>query len=113
MVAGGLILALGPETAPLCADTPAQPALPRGYAGSNACRVCHPDVWLNFYKNPHFKTLALHKTPPESTGCESCHGPGLAHISAHGDKSKIVAFSALAPAPQCTAIPGTIVFPRY
>lgn len=97
-IAASLALALGAGQALLRADTPAAPKLPPGYAGSTACRACHPDVWLNFYKNPHFKTLALHKSPPESTGCESCHGPGLAHIAAHGDKSKIVAFSSLAPA---------------
>ncbi|MFN7994476.1 MAG: DmsE family decaheme c-type cytochrome [Bryobacteraceae bacterium] len=93
----GLILAAGLNGSPLGADAPKQPPLPPGYAGSAACKTCHPDVWFNFYKNPHFKTLALSKAPPESTGCESCHGPGLAHIAGHGDKSKITAFSVLPP----------------
>ena len=68
------------------------------YAGSMVCKTCHPDVWLNFYKNPHFKSLASGTEEPENTGCESCHGPGGAHVAAHGDKTKIVAFSALKPA---------------
>lgn len=68
------------------------------YAGSEPCRVCHPAVWLNFPKNPHFKSLAAADPQPESAGCESCHGPGRAHIEARGGKATIVAFSELAPA---------------
>ena len=25
------------------------------YVGSEACKTCHADVWLNFYKNPHYQ----------------------------------------------------------
>jgi DmsE family decaheme c-type cytochrome len=67
------------------------------YAGSTACKTCHPDVWANFYKNPHFKSIASAKETPENTGCESCHGPGKAHIDAHGGKATIIAFSELGP----------------
>jgi DmsE family decaheme c-type cytochrome len=48
------------------------------YVGSNVCKTCHPDVWA-----------------PEYTGCESCHGPGKAHVDARGGKATIVAFSQL------------------
>lgn len=67
------------------------------YVGSEVCRKCHPDVWLNFYKNPHFKTIASGKEPPERTGCEGCHGPGRAHVQALGGKSTIGAFSEMTP----------------
>jgi DmsE family decaheme c-type cytochrome len=67
------------------------------FIGSESCKTCHPDVFAKFYKNPHFKTLALGKEPPEHTGCESCHGPGGAHVEAHGGKATIVAFSQLGP----------------
>ncbi|MCD6031482.1 MAG: hypothetical protein K0S78_3656, partial [Thermomicrobiales bacterium] len=68
------------------------------FVGSNACRTCHADVFLNFYKNPHFKSLASGKEPPERTGCESCHGPGKAHVEARGGKTTIPnAFSLMAP----------------
>jgi DmsE family decaheme c-type cytochrome len=60
-----------------------------GYVGSNACKTCHADVWLNFYKNPHFKSVASGDLPPSRTGCESCHGPGEAHVAAHGGKATI------------------------
>ena len=72
-------------------------AQPAGYVGSAVCRPCHPDVAVNFYKNPHAKSLASGKEPPERTGCESCHGPGKAHVEAKGGKATIVAFSELTP----------------
>ncbi|MCS6951568.1 MAG: DmsE family decaheme c-type cytochrome [Bryobacterales bacterium] len=67
------------------------------YVGSEVCRKCHPDVWLNFYKNPHYKTIASGKEPPERTGCEGCHGPGQAHVEALGGKHNIGAFSEMTP----------------
>ncbi len=75
----------------------AQPAASTsGYVGSNVCRSCHPDVWANFYKNPHYKSIASGQEPSDKTGCESCHGPGQAHVQARGGKSSIIAFSTLA-----------------
>jgi DmsE family decaheme c-type cytochrome len=68
------------------------------YIGSSVCKGCHPNVWLNFYKNPHYQSTADGTEPPALTGCEGCHGPGKAHVEGHGDKSKITAFSSLLPA---------------
>src|ERR1039457_1613192 len=67
------------------------------YVGSVVCKPCHSDVWFNFYKNPHFKSIAAGTLPPERTGCEGCHGPGKAHVEARGGKATIVAFSQLSP----------------
>src|SRR5947199_3418690 len=61
------------KPAPSAAPTPAGPG---GFVGSNACRICHADVFQNFFRNPHFKSLASGKDPPERTGCDGCHGPG-------------------------------------
>jgi len=66
---------------------------PADYVGSDACKTCHADVWLNFFKNPHYKSLASGKELPERTGCEGCHGPAGAHLAAHGGKATIRAFS--------------------
>jgi DmsE family decaheme c-type cytochrome len=68
-----------------------------GFVGSAACKTCHSDIWSTFYKNPHYKSIASGKEPPERTGCESCHGPGKAHVEARGGKATIIAFSELAP----------------
>jgi DmsE family decaheme c-type cytochrome len=76
----------GQQTA---APTPAPTANAAGYLGSNVCRTCHADVFQNFYKNPHFKSIASGKEPPEKTGCEGCHGPGKAHVEARGGKTTI------------------------
>src|SRR5713101_7646706 len=72
-------------------------ALAADYVGSNVCKTCHPDITSTFFKNPHYKSMASGKEAPENTGCESCHGPGKAHVEARGGKATLVAFSELAP----------------
>jgi len=70
-----------------------------GYVGSAVCQTCHPDVTLNFYKNPHYKSVASGKETAERTGCEGCHGPAAAHVAARGGKTTIPhAFSLMKPA---------------
>src|ERR1035438_7431113 len=68
------------------------------FTGSNACKTCHADVWMNFYKNPHYKSIASGKEPAEKTGCEGCHGPAHKRLEAHGGKTTIPrAFSLMNP----------------
>lgn len=81
-----------------------QTAAKNSYVGSAVCRTCHPDVWSTFYKNPHYKTIPLAAQKagggyehPDQVGCESCHGPGQAHVQARGGKTTIIAFSLLSP----------------
>lgn len=62
------------------------------------CRTCHPGEWQSFFKNPHIKTLENRTEETQVGVCESCHGPSKEHVASKGDKSKIVAFSELAPA---------------
>ncbi|HEY1337520.1 MAG TPA: DmsE family decaheme c-type cytochrome [Bryobacteraceae bacterium] len=89
----GFLFLLLTMSAPAQTQTaePAQtaPANAAGYVGSNVCRTCHADIWLNFYKNPHFKSIASGKAPPERTGCEGCHGPAKTHVKARGDKTTV------------------------
>src|SRR5437764_9177325 len=91
-----LPLLLAGQTAPNSATTAAQPGQNR-YVGSETCKTCHADVWLNFYKNPHYKSIASGKEAPERTGCEGCHGPGKAHVEARGGKANIRAYSEMQP----------------
>lgn len=68
------------------------------FVGSDVCKTCHVDIWTPFFKNPHFKSLAAGDAPPEKTGCESCHGPGKAHVEARGGKTTIPRAFSLMPA---------------
>src|SRR5438093_13426652 len=50
------------------------------YAGADACIACHSVHGDEFLKTMHAK--AAPKDAKYGTGCESCHGPGKAHIQA-------------------------------
>jgi len=76
-------------------DRPSPPPAVSGpsaqYVGSDTCKTCHEEVYKKqFEGTPHFKT-----TLKEGRGCESCHGPGSAHVEGGGDVSKIVRFQDL------------------
>ena len=93
-----LFVSLVPLLAQPQTPAPAAPPPGSGYAGSNACQTCHPDIWQSFFKNPHYKSIASGKEPPERTGCEGCHGPAQAHIEAGGGSDSIPrAFSVMTP----------------
>ena len=95
-----ILLLLAATSAALAQTKAVSPAPlnPAGFVGSNICKGCHADVWMNFYKNPHFKSVASGTEPPEKTGCEGCHGPGQAHLDAVGGKTTIPrAFSLMSP----------------
>jgi len=75
------------------------PAFAADYVGNDVCKNCHANIWSDFYKNPHFKSVASGKSAPENTGCEGCHGPGQAHVEADGGSDTIPnAFSKMSPA---------------
>ncbi len=72
--------------APAAAAAPATPAT--GYVGEETCLTCHEDQKKGYHGSPHART-ANPRTPAAKQGCESCHGPGQAHVDGGGDKTKI------------------------
>ena len=85
------------QTPPAPSQTPLLPTS-AGFVGSNACKTCHADLWSNFYRNPHFISVASGKEPTDKTGCEGCHGAAQKHVEARGGKTSIPrAFSLMQP----------------
>ncbi len=85
------ILALLPS--PARSGNPRQQAAPAqaGSINNEDCAVCHEDVVKAFDRNPH-AVLEKNKRLDMKNSCESCHGPGEAHASNDGDKTKIIGF---------------------
>jgi len=88
-----------PQQQPASAEPPSlswrAPAEGRAqdYVGAETCGACHPNQARQFANTVHAGAAAA--GAPFGTGCESCHGPGLAHIQAVGqagnDPSRIEA----------------------
>jgi DmsE family decaheme c-type cytochrome len=84
-------------SAQTAAAAPAQPApLPAGYAGSDVCVLCHTDQEDTLKGTAHAR--ANHpRSPAAAYGCESCHGPGQAHVDDDA-KGNIRKFAQMKPA---------------
>jgi predicted CXXCH cytochrome family protein len=67
------------------------------FAGSETCALCHADLAKNFSSNPHSELALMHGG--KGVTCESCHGPGQAHVASGGDPTKILQLSKM-PAKQ-------------
>ena len=91
--AGVLYAAGAKQQAAVAQNAPAPNAA--DFVGSDVCAACHADVAKKFSDNPHSK-LALRHNGTGAT-CESCHGPGKAHVESGGDVTKIVQLSKLSP----------------
>ncbi len=64
------------------------------YADTDVCKTCHQDIWeKHFAGTPHSALLK-----GDQHGCQSCHGPGQAHVDGGGDVTKIIRFETLSPA---------------
>ena len=59
------------------------------YVGTEVCITCHEDQNHRFKNTVMGKIMARPRTPLEARGCESCHGPGKAHVEAGGGKDSI------------------------
>ncbi|MEN8149239.1 MAG: cytochrome c3 family protein [Planctomycetota bacterium] len=65
--------------APQVEKAPAKKATAAKFTGEATCLVCHSD----YREYSHRPQVA------DALGCESCHGPGRAHVDARGDASLI------------------------
>jgi len=79
------------QPAPTQATTP-----PASYAGSDTCVVCHTDQESSLKGTKHAQAKNP-RAPAATTGCESCHGPGQAHVDDDA-KGHILKFGAMKPA---------------
>ena len=75
---------------------PAPPALPAGYVGSDTCVACHTAEEESLKGTPHGQAHNP-RSPAAAHGCESCHGPGQAHVDDE-QKGHIQKFTQMTPA---------------
>jgi DmsE family decaheme c-type cytochrome len=84
---------------PAPATTPPEPQADQsqsGYAGSDTCLTCHSDMEPTPQGSKHAQALDP-RTPAAKQGCESCHGPGQAHVDDDA-KGNILKFKQAPPA---------------
>ena len=72
--------AAGPSAVALAQD-------PTQYVGEAVCLTCHES---QKYDGTAHALKSNDRTPAATHGCESCHGPGKAHVDSGGDDTKIV-----------------------
>ena len=67
------------------------------YVGAETCKTCHEEMFTKLQLTPHSNLLKEGKKvgAVEWHGCESCHGPGSAHVEGGGDVTKIISFKNL------------------
>ena len=64
---------------------------PTEYVGAEVCATCHADLSRKFSTSPHSELALMHGG--KGVTCESCHGPGQAHVESGGDPTKILQLS--------------------
>ena len=74
---------------------PPNPPAAGGFAEAGACATCHEDVANALELTTHGKTER--KTWDGAALCESCHGPGAAHVEAGGGAGTIRNLKKLSP----------------
>jgi hypothetical protein len=78
----------GSKAAPAAAPATQQAVTAADFAGDDTCLTCHEEKSKGYHGSAHAR-VADPRTPAAGKGCESCHGPGQAHVEAGGDRTKI------------------------
>lgn len=81
------------QTSP--APQPAAPAANQQYVGEAKCLECHDEQRRGYEGSPHHR-VSDPRSPAAKQGCESCHGPGSAHVDDPA-ANPVRAFSRLPP----------------
>jgi DmsE family decaheme c-type cytochrome len=79
-----LVMAARAQTPPPSATPALAPTTPTAspFVGSEACGVCHEDIFKAFTKTPHHIVDGTDKKRGfDGRACESCHGPGAKHAA--------------------------------
>jgi len=92
---GVAVIAQAPPANQLHPATQKASTAHNGFAGDESCALCHSDVATKFAHNPHSALTLMHGRAGFT--CESCHGPGQAHVESGGDVTKIVQMGKLTP----------------
>src|SRR5512147_1083758 len=56
-----------------------------GIVGAEICKGCHEDHYQSYLKSTHAKK-GIPGSPAGKDACETCHGPGAAHVEKSGEK---------------------------
>jgi len=74
----------------------AQPAAQRTYIGQDTCVGCHDTEGTSIHQTAHGKKQ-IPGSPESDKGCESCHGPGSAHLDDPSVPDSIRRFGQIKP----------------
>lgn len=97
VLAAGLALLLGgPAPAAAAQETAVSAPAPDGYVGVAKCTSCHKGQATGYKDSPHSWAFD-ERTPAAAKGCETCHGPGQAHVDDVGAKGRVRNFKAISP----------------
>ena len=56
-----------------------------GIVGAEVCKGCHEDHFKTYMMSTHAKK-GIPNSPANNDACETCHGPGAAHVEKSGER---------------------------